>query len=46
MKQAYRWQTPGLAVFNFVLMEMGDFAMERRMLRSIKRRAESVTTPH
>lgn len=41
MKQDYRWQTPGLAFFNFVLMELGDFAMERRMLKGIKRRAES-----
>ena len=41
MKQDYRWETPGLAFFNFVLMEMGDFAMERRMLEGIKRRAES-----
>jgi hypothetical protein len=41
MKQDYRWETPGLAIFNFVLMEMGDFAMERRMLKGIKRRAES-----
>jgi hypothetical protein len=41
MKQDYRWETPGLAFFNFILMEMGDFAMERRMLRGIKRRAES-----
>jgi hypothetical protein len=41
MKQDYRWATPGLALFNFVLMEMGDFAMERRMLKGIKRRAES-----
>ncbi len=40
MKQAYRWATPGLAMFNLVLMEMGDFAMERRMLMGIKRRAE------
>ena len=42
MKQDYRWETLGLAIFNFVLMEMGDFAMERRMLKGIKRRAESV----
>lgn len=41
MKQDYRWETPGLAIFNVVLMELGDFAMERRMLRGIKRRAES-----
>jgi hypothetical protein len=41
VKQGYRWVKPGLVFFNFVLMEMGDFAMERRMLKGIKRRAES-----
>jgi len=41
MKQDYRWETPQLAIFNFVLMELGDFAMERKMLKGIKRRAES-----
>ena len=45
MKQDYRWETPGLAFFNFVLMELGDFAMERRMLKGIKRRAESTRWP-
>jgi hypothetical protein len=40
MKQDYRWQTPRLAIFNLVLMEFGDFAMERRMLKGIKSRAE------
>jgi hypothetical protein len=40
MKQDYRWETPRLALFNLVLMEFGDFAMERRMLRGIKVRAE------
>jgi hypothetical protein len=40
MKQEYRWKTPGLAAFNLVLMEFGDFAMERRMLKGIKARAE------
>lgn len=42
MKQDYRWETPGLAFFNFILMEMGDLAMERRMLIGIKRRAEGL----
>jgi hypothetical protein len=41
MKQDYRWNTPRLAAFNVALMEFGDFAMERRMLRGIKSRAES-----
>lgn len=40
MKQDYRWQTPRLAMFNLILMEFGDFAMERRMLKGIKVRAE------
>jgi hypothetical protein len=40
MKQDYHWQTPKLALFNLVLMEFGDFAMERRMLKGIKVRAE------
>jgi hypothetical protein len=40
MKQDYRWQTPRLAMFNLMLMEFGDFAMERRMLKGIKVRAE------
>jgi hypothetical protein len=43
MKQDYRWRTPRLATFNLILMEFGDFAMERRMLKGIKARAESVT---
>ncbi len=41
MKQDYRWETPRLAAFNVVLMEFGDFAMERRMLKGIKARSES-----
>jgi hypothetical protein len=41
MKQVYRWQTPRLAAFNLVLMELGDFAMERRMLKRLKVLAES-----
>jgi hypothetical protein len=40
MKQDYRWENPRLAAFNLVLMEFGDFAMERRMLNGIKLRAE------
>lgn len=40
MKQDYRWGTPQLALFNLILMEFGDFAMERRMLKGIKVRAE------
>lgn len=43
MKQDYRWETPKLAAFNLVLMEFGDFAMERRMFKGIKHRAERLT---
>lgn len=43
MKQDYRWHTPRLAIFNLILMEFGDFVMERRMLKGIKVRAESVS---
>jgi hypothetical protein len=42
MKQDYRWRTPRLALFNLILMEFGDFAMERRMLKGIRVRAERV----
>jgi len=31
MKQDYRWQTPGLAAFNLILMEFGDF-VERELV--------------
>lgn len=44
MKQDYRWETPRLASFNLILMEFGDFAMERRMLKGIKVRAELTTS--
>jgi hypothetical protein len=37
----YDWQHPLTAVFGMLLMEFGDFAMQRRMLRGIKARAES-----
>ena len=44
MKQEYRWHTPRLATFNLILMEFGDFAMERRMLKGIKARAERMAS--
>jgi hypothetical protein len=44
MKQDYRWETPRLAAFNLLLMEFGDFAMERRMLKGIKQRAERLSS--
>jgi len=39
---AYDWQHPLSAFLGVVLMEFGDFAMLRRMLRGIKVRAESL----
>jgi hypothetical protein len=36
----YDWRRPFMAVLGLVLMEFGDFAMQRRMLRGIKERAE------
>jgi len=37
----YDWRHPLFALLGVVLMEFGDFAMLRRMLRGIKSRAES-----
>jgi hypothetical protein len=38
----YDWRHPLTALLGVVLMEFGDFAMLRRMLRGIKARAESL----
>jgi hypothetical protein len=38
----YDWHHPLAALLAVVLMEFGDFAMQRRMLRGIKTRAESL----
>ena len=38
----YDWSRPLMAIVGVVLMEFGDFAMMRRMLRGIKTRAESL----
>lgn len=38
----YDWRHPFDAVLGVVLMEFGDFAMNRRMMRGIKSRAESL----
>ena len=38
----YDWSHPLMAVLGVVLMEFGDFAMMRRMLRGIKSRAEAL----
>lgn len=37
----YRWHRPGEAVFSLLLNEFGDFPMMRKMLLTIRRRAES-----
>ena len=37
----YDWHKPATALFGVVLMEFGDFAMMRRMLLGIKRRAQT-----
>jgi hypothetical protein len=36
----YRWRSPGEALFSILLNEVGDFAMMRRMLLGIRKRAE------
>ena len=36
----YDWRHPLTAVLGTLIMEFGDFAMNRRMLRGIKARAE------
>jgi hypothetical protein len=38
----YDWMKPASALLGLVLMELGDFAMMRRMLRGIKERAETL----
>jgi hypothetical protein len=37
------WRRPGMALLGVLLMELGDFAMMRRMLLGIKERAETVS---
>ncbi len=41
IRAVYDWRHPLTAFLGVVLMEFGDFAMQRRMLRGIKARAES-----
>ncbi len=45
LKAMYRWEAPASAVVTVVLMEFGDFAMTRRLLRGIRSRAERITLP-
>ena len=40
----YDWRNPPMALLGVLLMEFGDFAMLRRMLRGIKSRAESLAS--
>jgi hypothetical protein len=40
LKQRYAWETPGSAILTLILLEFGDFAMMRRVLKGIKARAE------
>jgi len=41
IRAVYEWQHPLTGLTALVLMEFGDFAMLRRMLRGIKARAEA-----
>jgi hypothetical protein len=45
IRTTYDWRHPATAVLGVALMELGDFAMLRRMLRGIKARAESLEPP-
>jgi hypothetical protein len=42
IRATYDWRRPAQALAGLVLMEFGDFAMMRRMLRGVKERAEAV----
>jgi hypothetical protein len=42
IRATYDWRHPATALFGVALMELGDFAMLRRMLRGIKARAEAL----
>ena len=46
IRATYDWRHPATALFGVVLMEFGDFAMLRRMLRGIKARAEALARAH
>jgi hypothetical protein len=41
VRAVYDWRHPMSALLALLLMEFGDFAMQRRMLRGIKARAEA-----
>lgn len=42
IRAVYDWRHPGDAALGVVLMEFGDFAMNRGMMRGIRTRAESL----
>ncbi len=42
VRAVYDWRRPVSALFGAFLMEFGDFAMQRRMLKGIRGRAESL----
>lgn len=44
VRARYDWSRPFDAVLGVLLMELGDFAMMRRMLHGIKQRAESLNS--
>lgn len=41
LKQRYAWESPASAISALELLEFGDFAMIRRVLKGIKARAEN-----
>ena len=44
IRAVHDWHAPLSALLNVVLLEFGDFAMNRRMMRGIKSRAESLVS--
>lgn len=44
VRVVYDWSRPAYATLAVVLMELGDFAMMRRMLLAIRQRAEATTS--
>jgi hypothetical protein len=44
LKQRYQWESPVVAVFTALLLELGDFPMMRRMLIGIRERAEHLAS--
>jgi hypothetical protein len=39
LRVVYNWRKPAMALMSVFLIEFGDFAMMRRMLKGIRRRA-------